>query len=142
MIVPMSVVKWACSEVHRQVEDPPFVVGMINAWGYAESSINPSIVGVEDLYILGSLVKMVPLREGFRRTQVKIGDNYGAPASELDRLINQLLDNQANLNEDEFCFEFLRIHPFEDGNGRVASILYNTKRRSLKNPLILPEYRF
>ncbi len=37
---------------------------------------------------------------------------------------------------------FLKIHPFEDGNGRMASLLFNWGMGTLKEPIPLPFYHF
>jgi len=37
---------------------------------------------------------------------------------------------------------FLKIHPFQDGNGRIASILFNWGMNTMDNPIPLPYYEF
>jgi hypothetical protein len=37
---------------------------------------------------------------------------------------------------------FLQIHPFQEGNGRIASLLFNWVLYSLNEPIPLPYYRF
>lgn len=37
---------------------------------------------------------------------------------------------------------FLLIHPFQDGNGRTAWLLYNWIEGSLENPVPLPDFKF
>ncbi len=37
---------------------------------------------------------------------------------------------------------FLDIHPFQDGNGRIASLLFNWGMYTLEEPFPLPYYRF
>lgn len=37
---------------------------------------------------------------------------------------------------------FLQIHPFRDGNGRTAWILYNWLNRTLEDPVPLPDFNF
>ncbi len=37
---------------------------------------------------------------------------------------------------------FLQIHPFQDGNGRVASLLFNWGMMTLDEPFPLPYYKF
>ena len=41
---------------------------------------------------------------------------------------------------DEFTHHFLSVHPFADGNGRLAFILYNWLKHRLDDPLPLPEF--
>jgi len=50
----------------------------------------------------------------------------------------ELLDE--NTDVDEFIKAFLQVHPFVDGNGRTAFILYNWLKGTLNNPLPLPDY--
>jgi len=51
-----------------------------------------------------------------------------------------LFAHQDQLTTDEFVVEFLKIHPFKDGNGRVAFLLYNILNNSLDDPAPLPDY--
>jgi fido (protein-threonine AMPylation protein) len=53
--------------------------------------------------------------------------------------MEQLADSDLFWTDTEaFVIEFLRIHPFEDGNGRTASILLN--RRTAKDLFVdLPQ---
>jgi hypothetical protein len=37
---------------------------------------------------------------------------------------------------------FLQIHPFQDGNGLVASLLFNWGMNTLDEPFPLPYYKF
>jgi hypothetical protein len=61
--------------------------------------------------------------------------NEGAPAYQISRLIDQLVKNQKDMKPIEFYWEFERIHPFFDGNGRVGAILYNMSHNTFwRNP--------
>ena len=62
--------------------------------------------------------------------------NEGANWQEIPRLMSQLCKSPLFWDREieEFCIEFLRIHPFVDGNGRTASILLN--RRTWKQDFI------
>lgn len=41
---------------------------------------------------------------------------------------------------DNICRHLLWIHPFEDGNGRAMSVLYNWLKETLNEPQMLPFY--
>lgn len=49
-----------------------------------------------------------------------------------------LLD--ADTDTDQFVKAFLDVHPFRDGNGRTAWVLYNWLRGTLGQPDPLPDY--
>lgn len=48
----------------------------------------------------------------------------------------------ASTDPNGFVHAFLRIHPFNDGNGRLAFILFNWLNHSLEAPAALPEFSF
>ncbi len=84
-----------------------------------------------------------PLTSGrFRDTPVTFA-NGGSSASpetipETMNRMFELLDE--NTDVDEFIKGFLQVHPFVDGNGRTAFILYNWLKGTLEDPLPLPDY--
>lgn len=43
---------------------------------------------------------------------------------------------------DYFAHEFLKVHPFADGNGRIASLVWNSLNGFLKNPQPMPTFGF
>lgn len=94
----------------------------------------------EQLLDMGNLVKNSK-EKSFRTTPV-LFDNmqHGVAPLLLVNAINQLCSNQHSLTTDEFVKEFLDIHPFTDGNGRVAFILHNLKNKTMDYPNPLPDY--
>lgn len=92
------------------------------------------------------------ISDGYRKIGKghKLDDKY--PISDPDDIqkdMEKLLDNYYNKwshidifeREALFNIEFLRIHPFEDGNGRTSRLIlnYNMLRHG-HAPIIIPEY--
>lgn len=96
--------------------------------------------GVEELEYIGGIIE--PDNHGrFRVTPVTFRDGGTAAAhADIDRLLWNLFYHGENLTVDEWVKQFLWIHPFVDGNGRTAFVLYNLLNGTLDEPLPLPEY--
>ena len=99
----------------------------------------------DDALTLAAIVEPAPGNSDILRSTpvVFAGGGGAAPASQvgpaLDRIF-ELLDETTD--PDEFTRAFLLIHPFRDGNGRVAWLLLNWLRGTLDNPVPLPDFDF
>jgi hypothetical protein len=142
-------VLWATTEVERQGDTPPHVYHMLMAWKYARN--NPVTLTTIDagwLYTIASLTKPSLNTNGYRTTPVGIiwgwNTDKTAPAAHVERLVDQLCDNAESLTVHEFTHRLLVIHPWKDGNGRIACITYNIIRQSphQRRPVALPKFDF
>ena len=74
----------------------------------------------------------------FKKRQNFVGDIKTTPPKQVSTQIEKLLDNYAENNSFEdiidFHFHFEKIHPFEDGNGRVGRLLMF--KECLKNNIV------
>lgn len=88
---------------------------------------------------LGAIVK--PQNEkGFRQTPVVFANgDSGISHNQIERVLKLLISAINGLTADEFYIEFEKIHPFEDGNGRVGAILWNLLSNNA-DPVCPPDF--
>lgn len=146
MNINMEVIEWCARQVHQQQESALYVPYMIKAWDYAGEchSDFQYCVEVRDILCIQSLIKTGILDSSltnYRGTPVLVNHNPVVDWREVPRLISQLVQSET-LSPEEWCLEFLKIHPFPDGNGRTAAIIYNWMKGTLDHPIDLPEMRF
>lgn len=60
----------------------------------------------------------------------------------MERLLRNVPERENFYDWLTWIKHFLDIHPFEDGNGRIASLLFNWGMKTLDVPIPLPYYRF
>jgi len=84
---------------------------------------------------------------GFRTTEVQIQGGADVPslapppAAEVPRLMEGLMASGLHADDPQvFIREFLKIHPFADGNGRTAAILLNHLSPAESGYKLLPDY--
>lgn len=137
-----NIVRYCADEVIRQGDGPIHVAHMFSAWEYLTVVTERELID-QDIRIVGAKVNGVSGLLTWRRMPATF--NQGSPAlapEHIERQMTLLLLNQNDTTVDGFVHRFLEIHPFHDGNGRVASLIYNWMRGTLLAPLPLPEYSF
>ena len=135
-------VSWAAYECAVQGEGPMDVLSFLNAWDYARSEFFPydkDELEYQIQMVNGRVTGNHPLmreaiRMGLERQNLNIdvvqtlGFADYAQWMEIPRLMEQLCASDLFWTDIRaFLIEFLKIHPFADGNGRTASILYNRR---------------
>lgn len=99
-----------------------------------------SRLSLEDIFALSSIVEPEKAK-GLRRTPVTFSNgNSGLSPDLVPKALESLLEAQGDISLDYFVKEFLVIHPFLDGNGRTAFLLYNLLAKNLDYPAALPDY--
>lgn len=108
-----------------------------NAWTYALENIGvKQSYDYRDLNILAKLIEPFQLIhpvKGYRVYDVRISDatNYTTEPLLIDKEVSEMIvsvnNMKSSLEKAIFShFHIARIHPFEDGNGRVARIVQNS----------------
>lgn len=143
----VGILAFCVSECERQQTTPSAVLGMLDAYEYAMQWV----AGIPGQRITISTICALGIRvddrnkQGFRKGPAVFMQGGEALAPEhigrqLDLLIEAPRDRVGGLNSYEWTRRFLEIHPFQDGNGRVAAILFNLLEGTILNPQPLPAF--
>jgi hypothetical protein len=122
-----------CARVcERQGTTPLAVPGMLTALSHAkawDTSHRPLDEGI----ILTMAVVIDEINhKGYRTVPIISGSHkIGADCRLIPGLMAHLVTDVEKWTPEEFCFEFERIYPFLDGNGRVSALLYNMLKGTL-----------
>ncbi len=85
--------------------------------------------------------------DGYRKTPVTFDSgNIATNAHNIPGAMKRLISHVPVCAEFDDWYtwikSFLKIHPFQDGNGRIASLLFNWGMNTLNEPVPLPYYEF
>ena len=138
-----SAIAYECDRQHVGLDRREFLFAAYGeAWQLSHGSSAPT--GEQALRLAGVLE---PSNGGrVRSTPVTFRDGgSSASPSDVDRLYWTLFENlpPVGASEEEVAYwvrEFLWVHPFSDGNGRAAWLLYNWLLGAWKEPLRLPYF--
>lgn len=138
-----KITDFCIAECERQNDlNTESVSGMVEAYITAQFlfglGVNPNINTILEM---AEMIKPQN-KKGFRQTSVTFsngnqGIQYSLIPDAMDKLVNAIEDISAQ----EFYIEFEKIHPFEDGNGRLGTILYNGLNGTINNPVV-PAFAF
>lgn len=115
-------------------------IWMLKAWGYEKNLDSVPWIDLREIEMLGRIVEPGVNTNGFRKCGVKVGRRICVDYKKVPKLLENLLGRQRVMTPEELYKEFLEIHPFVDGNGRVAKVIYNTLKGTLDAPVMPPNF--
>ena len=130
-------IRWAIDQCERQGEGVDAVLPFLEGWEYARQTFVVSNRLINEIKYLSMIVTngSHSLSNPYRITPVVVNNvNVGTPPQHIPRTLYALCESGLFVQDiDRFLIEYLRIHPLEDGNGRVANILLNRHNEEAMN---------
>ena len=126
---------------------PDDFIGMSLAYQHATTMWIGKMNGIRYRYIfMSDLAPLIcDIRGGvrwveFRDTPVHFanGNVVSGGRDMIKRQVNMLIENASAFTPTEFYWAFEQIHPWDDGNGRVGSLLFNVLNNTICDPIHPP----
>lgn len=134
-----NITKFCIQECERQNDlTTEAVAGMVEAYCSAVM-LDTFDIKLELRFLLEMATMIKPQNTWFRQTPVTFANGQqGARWDAIPRLIDAWFEALDKFTPEEAYYEFEKIHPFEDGNGRVGAIIYNWLNGTLSDPIVPP----
>jgi Fic/DOC family len=144
-MLSMAQIRFCAVECNYQETGPLSVANMCEALEFAYDYPTISPITLDFVRKLGVLVEPVKNEFGFRLMPVYFRNDPTRQALDarlIHNALTQLVVYGQELSAEEGYREFQKIHPFNDGNGRVGAILYNIWRGTIATPVLPPRTYF
>lgn len=114
------------SNAIERVYDESAVDESLEAWEYLtnQEELTPSVVKHAHKLILQS--RQPDIAGEYRTVMVRVGNDVPPAPEVVSAKMDELLDNQPcdTVEAIRWHVDFEKIHPFQDGNGRIGRLLY------------------
>lgn len=136
--ISFDIIDFCATECELQKSGEMSVARMVKAYSFA---LFHNLCGFDahDVLTLGLMVEPMQNRNGFRKTPITVGEEV-IGWQNIPRQVENLCSAQDTLTPAEWFYEFERIHPFVDGNGRTGQILFNLLSGTLSKPTLAPKF--
>jgi hypothetical protein len=139
-----AVVDFCAGECSRQMSGPLSVAWMVAAYDFAarKHAENAGVIVEDDVLEMLAMIEPAKNASGYRKTPVRFSNGTTIGWQNIERQMSNLIKFQDALEPLEFYIELERIHPAQDGNGRLGAILINWKSGTLLTPAVPPRVDF
>ena len=138
MQLDINVVQWAAQECDRQKSGELSVANLCSAWVYL-STYPSKFFDYTLILTLGQFVEPDVNARGYRTLPVHFANGDIVSAANIDVQIYNLCEYSHVMTPVQWYIEFEKVHPFQDGNGRVGSLMYNFLSGTLNEPIAPPD---